>query len=360
MTGIVPDGYRRRPFSSEMIDGIAHHWVWTPGGIHRSRAARVANYAGFAAAASARALVLPRPDVVLVSSPPLPVAGLGPLLARRFRCPWLLEVRDVWPESAVSVGWLRSDGVAYRLLERFARSATRRAPIVIVPTPGLESLVRAHGAREIRVLPGIVRARPRDPERRRLTRVRLGISDDQCVFLYLGAIGVANGLDVLLDAVESLPAGVAARIVVAGDGSARDSFAETVSARRLDRITLLPPVGQDEAGDLLAAADVGLHLLRADPLFTSALPSKALEYLGAGLPFLTTVPGLPSEVALASGGAAVSSAAELAHEFSRWADATPEERTMRGQQALRYGLHEFGLEPSVARLEGVLEEVLAA
>ncbi len=358
MTGSVPAAYRK-PFRSETIEGIDHHWVWTPGGIHGSRRARVVNYAAFAAAAAARALTLPRPDVVLVSSPPLPVAALGPLLALRFGCPWLLEIRDIWPESAASVGWLRTDGLTYELLARFARSVTTRAPVVIVPTPGLEPLTRTHGARRIRTLPGIVRPRPADPGRRRLTRARLGIGEQECVFLYLGAIGVANGLDALVEAVESLPAHVAARVLVVGDGSARRSFAEAVSAPRLDRIMLLAPVGQDGAADLLAAADVGLHLLRSDPIFASALPTKALEYLGAGLPFVTTVPGLPSEVAVAGGGAAVSSPAELGRELASWAATSPEQRLERGRQALRYGLEEFGLERSVARLEALLEEVLA-
>ena len=358
MTGVVPPAYRKLAFRSETIEGIAHHWVWTPGGIHRSRGARVANYAGFASAATARAATLPRPDVVLVSSPPLPVAGLGPLLARRFSCPWLLEVRDIWPESAASVGWLHSEGIAYRLLARFAHSVTRRAPVVIVPTPGLEPLVRAHGAGEVCVLPGIVLARPADRERRSRARASLGIGEDQCVFLYLGAIGVANGLDLLLDAVESLPADTPAHVVVAGDGSARRSFAEAVTARRLDRITLLPPVDQEGVGDLLAASDVGLHLLRPDPVFASALPTKALEYLGAGLPFVTTVPGLPSEVAVASGGAGVSSAAELTREFVSWSGATSDERGRRGQQALRYGLDNFGLQMNVTRLEELLAKVV--
>ena len=359
MTGAVPPAYRGRAARSEMIDGIAHHWVWTPGGIHRSRAARVSNYAAFATAAAARALTLPRPDVVLVSSPPLPVAGIGPILGRRFSCPWLLEVRDIWPESAVSVGWLSESGRAYRLLARFARSVTHRARAVIVPTPGLEPLVRLHGAREIQVLPGIVSARGPDPERRRRTRAQLEIGDDQCVFLYLGAIGVANGLDLLLDAVESLPPAVAVHVVVAGDGSARSTFASAVVSRKLDRITLLPPVSQDGVADLLAAADVGLHLLRPDPVFASALPTKALEYLGAGLPFVTTVSGLPSEVAVASGGAAVSSASELAAELVSWAELSAEERRARGRRALHYGLDNFGLEHSVARLEALLEGVLA-
>jgi glycosyltransferase involved in cell wall biosynthesis len=256
------------------------------------------------------------------------------------------------------VGWLNSDSAAYGLLEQFAHFVTQRARAVIVPTPGLEPLVRAHGARNVRILPGIVRAQDPDLLRRRLTRERLGIRDDHCVFLYLGAIGVANGLEMLLEAVESLPPQVRAQVVVAGDGSARRSFADAVTGKQLDRITLLPPVGQVEARDLLAAADVGLHLLRPDPLFASALPSKALEYLGAGLPFLTTVPGLPSEIAVDSGGAAVSSSAGLAAEFVSWSEASSEERERRSKQALRYGLAAFGLESSVALFEELLEDAL--
>lgn len=359
MTGQVPAEYRGRPFRSETIEGIDHHWVWTPGGIHRSRLARVANYAGFATTASARAVALPRPDVVLVSSPPLPVAGLGPLLARRFTCPWLLEVRDVWPESAVSVGWIERESVAYKALDRLARATTTRAARVVIPTPGLEPFVHAHGAENVVTLPGAVVARPDEPERRRAVRERLGIPDGDCVLLYLGAIGVANGIDLLVDAAGRLPSDIPIRILVAGDGSARRTVEAAVDARGLERFTLLPAVSRDEAEDLLAAADAGLHLLRPDPVFGSALPTKVLDYLGARLPFVTTVPGLPTEVALASGGAAVSSAPELAEELERWAEAEPETRRARGEQALRYGLERFGLAAGADRLEAVLEEVLA-
>jgi hypothetical protein len=101
-----------------------------------------------------------------------------------------------------------------------------------------------------------------------------------------------------------------------------------------------------------------LHLLRPDPVFGSALPTKALEYLGAGLPFVTTVPGLPSEVAVASGGAAASSTAELTREFVLWSETTDDERSKRGKTALQYGLDNFGLETSVSRLEELLAKVI--
>ena len=358
MSGEMPDRYRRRVRVDEVIDGIEHHWVWTPGGIHRSRLRRAANYAAFAVGAALRAFTLPRPDVVLISSPPLTVAPLGPLLARRFRCPWILEVRDIWPESAVSVGWLRRESLAYRVLERLARSTTTRADVVLVPTPGLEPLVREHGARSVMTLTGAVAPRPPDKTRRAAVRARLGVSDSECLFLYLGAIGVANGLETLVEAVKLLPAKVGARIVVAGDGSAREALADALTAHRLDRLALLPPIPRDEVDDLLAAADVGLHLLRPDPVFESALPSKVLDYLGAYLPFVTTVGGLPKRVALASGGGAVTSGAELARVIEDWSVLGAEERRRRGEQAFAYGQREFGLEEGVTRLEALLAALL--
>jgi glycosyltransferase involved in cell wall biosynthesis len=93
-------------------------------------------------------------------------------------------------------------------------------------------------------------------------------------------------------------------------------------------------------------------------VFGSALPTKVLDYLGSRLPFVTTVPGLPTEVALASSGAAVSSADELADELERWARIDPDARRLRGEQALRYGLERFGLSAGTDRLEALLEEVL--
>jgi glycosyltransferase involved in cell wall biosynthesis len=361
MSGVVPDRYRHRLFAHEAIDGVDHHWVWSPGGIHRSRSRRVANYVGFAAAAAARAATLPRPSVVFVSSPPLTVAPLGPLLARRFRRPWILEVRDIWPESAVSVGWLRRESSVYDLLERLSRRVTTAADSVVIPTPGLEPFVKAHGARTVVTLTGAAVPRTFDPARRAAARRRFAIRDDECVFVYVGALGVANSVNELLGAVRQVPADTPFRILVAGAGSAREAVErELENDRTLERVTLLPPVPIDEVDDLLAAADVGLHLLRPDPVFVSALPSKILDYLGAGLPFITTVPGLPAQIAADSSGSSVASSDELARELQRWAETSPAERKRRGEQAFAYGQEQFGFETGVARLEALLTEVAAS
>lgn len=354
MTGDVPSRYRRRAYVREEIDGIEHHWVWASRGIHSSIRRRAANYASFAAAAAARALTLPRPDVIMVSSPPLPVGTIGPLLARRFRAPWLLEVRDVWPESAASVGWLSERSRLYALLERVAHHLASTASTVIVPTPGLVEAVRRHGARSVEVVPGPVVDADIPEDERRAARAALGAGDSTCVFLYAGALGVANHLELLAAAVGALPPEVDALVVVAGDGSARADLEQRVSAGAIDRMRVVGAVPKDEVRTLLAAADVCLHLLRPDPVFATAQPTKMLEYFGAHRPVITTVPGLPRELALESGGGFASDPAALATELERWVRLDPAERRSRGEQAYAFGSGRFGIAAAVDRFESLL------
>ena len=355
MTGLVPSRYRGRPYVHERLDGIDMHWVWASGKIHDSKLRRASNYASFASTALARAATLPRPDVVLVSSPPLPVAALGPLLARRHRVPWLLEVRDIWPESAASVGWLDPGTRTYRLLLRLAEGTTRRASGVVVPTPGLVERVREHGARSVEVIPGPVVDSARPPGVRHEVRRRLGLPDGECAFLYLGAIGVANGLDTLLEAVARLPPDLPASVLVVGDGSGRRELEARVAAETaFRRVRILDPVPKDEVFDLLAASDVCLHLLRPDPIFATALPSKVLDYFSAHRPFITTAEGLPAKLAAESGGEFAADAGELADAIVRWTRLGPEERADAGERSFAFGSARFGVDETVDRLERLL------
>ena len=354
MTGQVPERYRGRPYVRETIDGVVHHWVYASTGIHRSKSRRALNYATFALTAGLRGTTLRRPDVILVSSPPLTVGALGPLLSARFRRPWLLEIRDLWPESAASIGWLTETSVPYRALERLAHRLAADAAAVVVPSMGLVAPVLRHGARVVQVVSGAVVAAPVDEALRRGTRERLGIRDSTCVFLYLGSVGVANGLDVVVDAVVRLPRAVDVVVLVVGDGSARAELQARVTREQIDRLSLVGAVSREEVGEFLAAADVGLHALRADPLFASALPTKVLEYLASARPFVTTVPGLPERLALRSGGGFAPGVEKLADELSRWAAMTPEERRAIGEQSLTFGLQQFGLSAVVDRFESLL------
>lgn len=360
LTGDLPERYRGRPYSREVIDGITHHWVWAPPGIHGSKIRRGLNYASFAAAGGLAAGLIRRPDVVVASSPPLPVAVAAGLLARRFRRPLVLEVRDIWPESAVAVGWLAADSRLYRLLERAAHWSTRSAAGVIVPTPGLIADVRRHGAGRVEVVTGAVQDRQPSAELRETTRRELGIRSEHRLFVYIGALGVANGLDMLLDAVERLPEGVPASFVLAGDGSARQALKERLRVRPLPTVTILPAARPERVAALLAAGDVGLHVLGPSDVFAAALPNKVLDYWSAHRPFITTTPGLPERLARESGGGFASSADALADEIASWSRLESSELTRRGEAGFRYGFERFGFDANLDRLEALLLDCVYA
>lgn len=358
MDGTVPERYAGRRYVREEIEGVVHHWVRAVDDVHRSFKRRARNYVSFARNATLRGMRLPCPDVVWASSPPLSVATAGRWIARRHRRPWVLEVRDLWPESAAAVGLLREGSAAYRLLDRFARTYATSAAATIVPTPGLVDLVTGHGATDVTLVTGAIEDHPPDPKVRARIRAERGIPEDACVLAYVGAHGVVNGLDMLLDAAEQVAAGEATaspvHVLMAGAGSAKAALDARLAARPIASVHMLGPIPKQDARELLAAADVGLHLLRPDPVFESALPTKVLEYLGCHLPFVTTVPGLPAQVAEQTGGTLATSAEELAAAIRTWANRPADERRALGEQAFEYGNATYGLTASVDALEDAL------
>jgi hypothetical protein len=359
MTGQVPNEYKGHLYRRETIDGVNHHWVWASGSIHASVARRALNYATFATTAVVAGSVLRRPDVVMASSPPLTAGMTGPLLAARFRCPWILEVRDAWPESAVAVGWVSEGSLLHRILERIAHSLASTAAGVVVPTPGLIDVVERHGARSTEVVPGAVVERIDDAGQRRQTRAEYGVHPSTCLFAYIGALGVANGVDLLLDSVARLPTEVDASFLLAGDGSARQALEQRVAAEGLTRVNFLGAVPREQVAEILAASDVCLHLLKPDPLFASAQPTKVLEYFTARRPFITTVPGLPETLAIESGGGFAPTVAELAAEIERWTAMPEHARRQLGEKAFLYGSERFAITSAVDALEAILTRVFA-
>jgi glycosyltransferase involved in cell wall biosynthesis len=359
LTGTVPAGYAKRLFTHEEIDGIEHHWAWAASGIHRSRAHRAANYASFAAMSAFRGVTLRRPDLVWASSPPLPVGAVGEVLARRFRVPWLFEIRDLWPESAASIGWLQQESMLYRTLEWLSHRAASRANCVVVPTPGLERDAYAHGAKTVHVVPGIVLDANAEAARPQV-RESLGVAPDTCLLAYVGALGIANGLDVILDAAKLVLPDPRIAFLLVGDGSDRARLEQRVAGERISNVTMLGAVPKSQVPELLAASDVCLHVLRPDPIFEGAQPTKVLEYFGAHRPFITTVDGVPRALAEASGGSFAPTAEALAAESKRWAGLSAVERAPLNEQAFRYGMSRFGLEASVDRLERLLVSLIDA
>lgn len=305
-TGQVPPAYRRlmwRGSVRESIDGIDVVRTWLYTAPNAAPGQRILNYVSFFASAVARGLWLSRPDVVIGTSPQLLVGLAGWVLARRFRCPFVFEVRDLWPESLPASGIGRSDSALYRALGLVARFLYRSGRLVIPVAPAFcEAIAAASpGARLVVVENGVDEGWFRRPPAAADVRKRLGL-DGHFVVSYIGTIGYAHGLDLVLEAAavlrDRLPEVL---FLLVGEGAERQRLEARARAEGLVNVCFAGQRPRGEMPTYIAASDVCLVLLRDAALFKTVLPSKMLEFMACARPIVVGVEGFAAELVARSG-----------------------------------------------------------
>jgi len=290
----VPDGARletvRVPYANEMA---------TP---ERLRA-----FLAYAAKALWTGLRGPRPDLVYASSTPLTVGAVGAALAARWRCPWVFEVQDLWPDFPIQMGALEAAGPARPLLRRalygLEHFLYRSADRVVTVSPDMAAHVRqftearkvfsVEYGTDLDLLPqadvtqadGGTRATPSEP-----LRERLPVSEHTKIVLYAGNFGRANDLRTLVEAARRTPSRPRdVHFVFAGSGYHRPLLSR--AARRLPGVSLLDPLPYPKTLALFEQVDLSLVSFLDRPVLSANAPSKFFDSLAAGTPVVVTNPG---------------------------------------------------------------------
>lgn len=246
-------------------------------------------------------LMAPKTDVVIATSPQLFTGVAGWWLALMRRARFIFEVRDLWPESIVSVGAMRPSRVI-RGLERLTQWLYDTADRIVVVSEGYRGhITEKYGidSSKIDVISNGVDPRKfqLDPKDRARTREQLGCQDELLV-LYLGTHGMAHGLDVVLEAAERLqrPQACATndrpvRFLLIGDGAERSRLVDMAQQQRLSNVMILGPQDRDRVVSFYAAADICLVPLRRLQLFEQVLPSKLFEIMAMQRPLILSIQG---------------------------------------------------------------------
>lgn len=265
----------------------------------RGFAKRLVTYFSFVASASFHGPRLcQRPDLLLVESPPLFIGYAARRLAAAWDCPFVLNVSDLWPESAIRMGVVKP-GLATALAERLEAALYRNAAGVTGQSDEIIAGVRRIAPQTpAQVVTGGV-----DPERfgRRLAtheaRVLLG-PEPGPVFLFAGLLGHAQGLHHVLDIAAALPPEIPGRFVLVGEGPVREELQTRIDREGLRRVKIVPAQPRDRVFALLASADVGLVSLGM--AIPGAVPSKIYEAMASELPILLIADGEPARRVLAA------------------------------------------------------------
>ncbi|MGI9156442.1 MAG: glycosyltransferase family 4 protein, partial [Marmoricola sp.] len=306
-TGILPPAYRGAVVRREDRDGarILRSWVYaTP----NERIARktLAHLSFMVSSVLLSAIRTGPVDVVVVSSPTFFSVASAWLIARMRRARLVVEVRDLWPAIFVELGVLKNRRVI-AILECFELAAYRAADAVVVVTEGFrEDLIRRG------VPPGKVTTIRNGVDLDRFSaglqtnptdRRWLGANAQDMLVLYIGAHGISQGLATLIETATLLD-GQGVHITLVGEGADKAAVRTLLERFGATNVTMLPGVPRERVPAVLAAADVCVVPLRDVPLFSTFIPSKLFEYLGAGKAVVGAVRGEAARI-LEEAGAVV-------------------------------------------------------
>jgi glycosyltransferase involved in cell wall biosynthesis len=286
--GKVYDGYKNSWKKKEVIEGINVIRVWTYITSNKGFFKRILDYISFSFTSFFAGLFL-KCDVIVATSPQFFTALSGRTLHFFKRKPWIMEVRDLWPDSIKSVGAMK-EGVVLRYFSKEEKWCYKSATKIVVVTDTFKKIIAEKGISEEKI--SVVKNganlelfKPREKSSELVKKYGL---EGKIVLGYVGTIGMAHKLDFLIDCVKELPA---CKLMILGAGAEKEMLVKKVADEKVDNVFFVDPVSKDKVADYVALQDLALVNLRRDPLFTTVIPSKIFETSAMHVPIMLGVDG---------------------------------------------------------------------
>ena len=239
-------------------------------------------------------------DVILVTSPPLFVGITAYVLSKLKRIPFVFEVRDLWPESAIDTGVL-NNGMIIKLAYWFEKIIYKKAKLINVLTPAFrDKLIKSKKvpAEKIIFIPNAADFSLAEKTRESFDSVafkkELALGD-KFVITYVGAHGVANHLIQLVDAAEKL-ADTNIVFQLIGAGMQKEALIEEVKKRNISNIIFRDPVSKQEVFKYILASDAGASVLKKVDTFKTIYSNKTFDYMSCKRPVFLAIDGVSREL----------------------------------------------------------------
>ena len=305
--GVVYEGYKNRLWPQrETVDGINVIRVWSYVAANAGGMKRILNYVSYLVSSILAFLFFcKRPDIVVATSPQF-FCGWAGTIASWFKwCPFLLEIRDIWPESIIAVGAMK-EGLLTRGLEQMEKWMYRSATHIVAVGNGYKSAIlkRVPELKNISVITNGVDLEKFTPMSADDTFSGKWGLENKFVCSYVGTIGMAHGLEVVLAAAGQLKRSGRddIKFCLVGDGARREELENQALQKDLvSHVVFTGRLPKSEMGKVLASSQAMLIHLKACDLFTTVIPSKMFEAMAMERPIIMGVEGEAREIVAASG-----------------------------------------------------------
>jgi glycosyltransferase involved in cell wall biosynthesis len=288
---------RGRIYATQDVEGVRLIRVYSLPHLRRSAKRRLAFEIIYAVMTMARALAIRGMDVVVVSYPPAVIPIFGYLVGRLRRRPVIFEMRDLMADGLAATGYVRSRRFV-DLAKRAEQFVIDHCDHVITVSNGIKKAVVARGVDDAKVT---VVTNGYEPEVFAAAdyswqpRQEFGWGE-RFVVVYAGALTQAYDIPTLLRAATRLRDHDDILFVLVGEGDRKAEYQAHCDQHGLRNVQFIDYQPRRKMPVLLSAANAGVHLFRADPLWRYVLGNKPFDYLGSGLPMIYAGEGDTAEL----------------------------------------------------------------
>lgn len=290
--GKVYDNYQNKIIPQrETIDGIKVIRVWSYISANKGFLKRTIDFISYAFMAFIVGLFV-KTDLIIATSPQFFTAVSGRWLSFFKRRPWIMEVRDLWPESIKAVGAMKGDSFMYKMLERIEEKMYLSARQIVVVTDTFKKVISSRNIdpKKIHVIKNGVQLdqfSPKEKDAMLLQELQL---ENKFIFGYIGTHGMAHALDFILKCAQKIKDD-SVHFIFLGDGAKKEELLKLKGELGLTNVTMLPFVPKSEITRYISILDVALVNLKKSDTFKTVIPSKIFENAAMKKPILLGVEG---------------------------------------------------------------------
>lgn len=295
--GIPYDGYKNKIYQKEQVDGINIVRVWSYMAANEGFAKRSLNYVSYMLSVFVASPFLPKSDIVISTSPQFFNGLAGYFVSRVKKAHWILEIRDLWPESILVLGAIKNKYII-AILEWLETLIYRKSDRIVIVVEGFRKHIVGKGvdSRKIVTIKNGVNFslfKPVTADNSVAEKYQL---KDKFVIAYLGTQGMAHGLKVLLFAAKELLHKKDILFVLVGDGGDNENLVNLKEQLNLTNVLFVGQQSKEMMPYFWSLIDVSfVHLKKLD-LFKAAIPSKIFESMAMEKPIILGLVGEGEEL----------------------------------------------------------------
>lgn len=306
-TGVIPEEYRNKKYSHEVMDGIEVHRNYVYATPNKGFIKKTLGHISFMFSSVVFSMrKIKEPDVIITSSPTFFSIFSGYWYSLRKKARFVLEIRDLWPAAMIELGVMKK-GYITNALEKMELFFYRKSKKLIMVTKSFKENVVSRGidSSKVHVITNGVEQELFYPKEKNKEIMEEYDLKNKFVVSYVGAHGISQNLNTILKVAKALEKEKDIQFLFIGEGAEKDKLMQIVVEQEINNVTFFDAQPKEMIPEFYSISDISLIPLKNIELFKTFIPSKMFEIMACGIPIVASLEGEAAEILKESQAAVV-------------------------------------------------------